>query len=124
VNDYQTQKITPQNGHVEPGLWRLSHGKSEYKYRHVSGKSVFWHNGKLQTLSAVRGDFPCPNLRLSNIIRTGSPENFFASYSPANFGEECSKEIKDMEDNNEENEDQNNRTELGIDFSRWGAIRS
>ena len=28
---YQTQKVTPQNGHVEQGCWRLSHAKSEYK---------------------------------------------------------------------------------------------
>jgi hypothetical protein len=69
VNHDQTQKITPQNGHVEPEPWRLSHGKSEYKYRYVSGKSVFWHNGELQTLSAVPGDSSYPNRRLSNIIR-------------------------------------------------------
>jgi hypothetical protein len=29
----QTQKVTPQNGHVEQGCWRLSHAKSEYKDR-------------------------------------------------------------------------------------------
>ena len=25
MSHYQTQKITPQNGHVEPGCWRLSY---------------------------------------------------------------------------------------------------
>jgi hypothetical protein len=57
---------------------------------------VLWHNSKLQTLSAVPGDSSYPNRRLSNIIRINVSGGLFGPCSPANFGEECSKEIKDM----------------------------
>ena len=65
VSHCQTQKITPQNRHVDPGSWRLSQGKLEYKHRQVSRRRVFWHNDKLQTLAAVCRDSSYPNLRLS-----------------------------------------------------------
>jgi len=57
---------------------------------------VLWHNSKLQTLSAVPGDSSYPNRRLSNIIRINVSGGLFGPCSPANFGEECPKEIKDM----------------------------
>lgn len=58
----------------------------------VPGRCVLLRIGKLQTLSATPGDSSYPNLRLSNIIRINFSEDFFAICSPANFGEECSKE--------------------------------
>jgi hypothetical protein len=47
-------------------------------------------------LPAIPGDSSYPNRRLSNIIRINVSGGLFGPWSPANFGEECSKEIKAM----------------------------
>ena len=43
---------------------------------------MFWHNGELQTLAAVPGDFSYPNLRLYNIIRINFSRGFLKKMQP------------------------------------------
>ena len=96
MSHYQTQKVTPQNGHVEPGSWRLSHGKSEYKSRSCPEDACSGTTANSRPCRQFLAILPIQIVVYRISSASTFPENFFAPCSPANFGEECSKEIKDM----------------------------